>query len=100
MSPREITRRRFIGSTVAGALAAGLPAAAPSHAASPGLDDRMRSPQAWRRFLASQDMMWTRVPAGFFEAPFMGNGGLAASLYRHPSRQRVQLTTTRTPKAR
>jgi alpha-L-fucosidase 2 len=95
MSPREITRRHFIGSTLAGALAAGLPAgaaAAPFEGASPGLDDRMRSPNAWRRFLASQDMVWTRVPADFFEAPFMGNGGLAAWLYRHPSRQRVQLT--------
>jgi alpha-L-fucosidase 2 len=88
-----ITRRQFIGSTLAGALAAGMPLelarAAPGP---PGLDDRMRTPAAWRSFLAGQDMAWTRVPAGFFEAPFMGNGGLAASLYRHPTRQRVQLT--------
>jgi len=93
MSPHEITRRRFIGSTVAGALAASLPVelagAAPGP---PGLDDRMRSPEAWRTFLAGQDMAWSRVPAGFFEAPFMGNGGMAASLYKHATRQRVQFT--------
>jgi alpha-L-fucosidase 2 len=92
MSSREITRRHFIGSSVAGALAASGLTAGPALAASPGIDDRMRSPAAWRRFLAGQDMVWTRVPAGFFEAPFMGNGGLAASLYRHPTRSRLQFT--------
>lgn len=88
-----ISRREFIGSTLAGALAAGLPLELAEAASGPqGLDDQMGSARAWRRFLAGQDMAWTRVPAGFFEAPFMGNGGLAASLYKHPTRQRVQFT--------
>jgi alpha-L-fucosidase 2 len=87
----DLTRRRFLGAAAAGAVAARLPVE-PAAASGSGLDYAMRSPEAWRRFLAGQDMVWTRPPATFFEAPFLGNGGLAASLYRHPSRARLQFT--------
>jgi alpha-L-fucosidase 2 len=92
------TRRWFLGGAVAGAAGAMLPlgaaAAAPPAAAATvvRLDDRMRSPAAWRRFLGEQDMVWRRLPADFFQAPFLGNGGLGASVYRDPAGTRLQFT--------
>jgi alpha-L-fucosidase 2 len=89
-----LSRRTFLGGAAAGALVASLPGSAASASADapPELEDRMASPGAWRDFLGRQDMVWTRLPAAFGEAPFLGNGGLGASLYKHPTRPRVQLT--------
>jgi alpha-L-fucosidase 2 len=91
-----VSRRSLIRGAVAGAATAAVGPALPA-AAEPGgpahhLDDRMRSPQAWRDFLAGQDLVWHGVPGTFYEAPFLGNGGLGAALYRHPTRPRLQLT--------
>jgi alpha-L-fucosidase 2 len=89
------TRRWFLGGAAAGALGTMIPlrpASAATAAAGSGLDDRMRSPAAWSRFLGEQDMLWSRLPANFFEAPFLGNGGLGASMYQDPSGHRVQFT--------
>lgn len=86
-----LSRRTFLEATAAaGAAAAGLRPSTPTPP--PRLDDRMRSAGAWRDFLAGQDPVWRRVPETFFDAPFLGNGGLGAALYRHPSRQRLQFT--------
>ena len=89
-----LSRRTFLGGAAAGALVASLPVSATTASADapPELEDRMASPGAWRDFLSGQDMVWTRLPAAFGEAPFLGNGGLGASLYKHPTRQRVQFT--------
>ena len=87
-----LSRRRFLELAAGAVAAAGVPAHAAAAAPPGGLDDRMASADAWRAFLAEQDMVFRRMPASFFEAPFLGNGGLGASLYKHPSRPRVQLT--------
>lgn len=28
----------------------------------------------WKNFMSRQDMIWTRLPQTWYEAPFMGNG--------------------------
>jgi alpha-L-fucosidase 2 len=89
------SRRWFLGGVTTGALSAVLPlgpAAAKAPGRRGGLDDRMRSPAAWRAFLGEQDMLWSRLPANFFEAPFLGNGGLGAAVYQDPGGKRVQFT--------
>lgn len=95
---RRPSRRGFLGGAAAGALGTMVPLRpaaaqdAPDAATGSGLDDRMRSPEAWRRFLGGQDMVWSRLPADFFEAPFLGNGGLGASAYQDPGGHRLQFT--------
>ena len=90
------SRRWFLGGAAAGALGTMIPlnpaVAATAAAPGSGLDDRMRSPEAWRTFLGDQDMLWSRLPVDFFEAPFLGNGGLGASMYQDPSGHRLQFT--------
>jgi alpha-L-fucosidase 2 len=98
---KKPSRRWFLGGAAAGAVSVMLPSSAAAAAAlpaggpagrRPALEDRMRSPVAWRRFLGDQDMLWSRLPADFFEAPFLGNGALGAAMYQDPSGKRVQFT--------
>lgn len=86
------TRRWFLGGAAAGALSAMLPLSPATATPQRGLDDRMRTPAAWRAFLGDQDMLWTRMPANFFEGPFLGNGGLGAAVYQDPSGERLRFT--------
>ena len=30
----------------------------------------------WKNFMSQQDMIWTRLPQTWYEAPFMGNGSM------------------------
>lgn len=80
----DVSRRRFLQGTVAGTLGATVVTrlADPASAADgtqavtgtpPLIDDRMRTPAAWRDFLADQDMVWTHTPPTFFDAPFLGD---------------------------
>ena len=93
----RLSRRMFLGGAAVaatGASASVLPAA-PARAVTPGAfrwRDEMASPAAWERFLAGQDMVWRRLPATFFEAPYLGNGGLGAAAYRTPAGTRLQFT--------
>lgn len=45
----------------------------PSETSNPQID--------WPAFLSRQDMIWERMPADYFEGPFVGNGWLGAILF-------------------
>ncbi|MET8452610.1 Tat pathway signal sequence domain protein [Streptomyces sp. NPDC005209] len=70
------------GSTLGGALlAAGLPgqatAADPDTAAAATSDP-------WRTVLDDADLVWQRMPATWYEGPFLGNGLLGSGIYAEP----------------
>jgi len=81
-----VSRRGFLGGTVAGVAAGalpGAPAAAERHDR-PRLHNRMRSDREWADFLADQDLVWKRLPRTWYEGPFLGNGFLAVGVYQEP----------------
>ena len=41
-------------------------------------------PEDWSAFMAEQDMVWDRLPEGWHEAPFMGNGSLGTYICLEP----------------
>jgi alpha-L-fucosidase 2 len=84
----SVSRRDFLG--ISGATLAGA-AGLSSDDRPPRLHNTMDSPDAWRRFLAGQDLVWRRMPVNLQEGPFLGNGGLGVAVYRHPDRQRLTL---------
>ncbi|MBE1471286.1 glycosyl hydrolase family 95 catalytic domain-containing protein [Kibdelosporangium phytohabitans] len=77
----EISRRGLLGGAVAGTVLRASPASA--HAAD-GVD--------WPRFLGTCDLVWQRVPRAWYEGPFLGNGFLAAAVYREPGANAVRIT--------
>ncbi|MGH3384725.1 MAG: glycosyl hydrolase family 95 catalytic domain-containing protein [Nocardioidaceae bacterium] len=90
----EVSRRRFLaGASSLGA--AGLTSGwlgAPAHASEGSTHvflDRMRTDADWARFLHDQDLTWGDVPKNFYQAPFLGNGGMGASLYRRTETGRL-----------
>jgi alpha-L-fucosidase 2 len=91
-SRRSFLRTTPIGTTAIGATTLGSATAEavprvipPGPAASGG----MRSEREWAAFLAASDLRWKRLPANFYEGPFLGNGAFGAAVYRHPSRARL-----------
>lgn len=36
----------------------------------------------WQQFLAKQDMVWNKMPADYYEGPFVGNGLLGAIVFK------------------
>jgi hypothetical protein len=89
-----LSRRALLGGAAAGALGAALPLtatpamgqtaapAAATDAPALALNDTMATAKAWTDFLGGLDLVWARVPATFYEGPFLGNGGLGAAVYR------------------
>src|SRR5205823_8247800 len=74
------------GGALAGAL---LPAAAPAFAAHPDRgcgdsDGWLHDAVDWPAFLAGADLIWKRMPAAWFEGPFLGNGFLGSGIYAQP----------------
>ncbi|OKI12742.1 glycoside hydrolase family 95-like protein [Streptomyces sp. CB03911] len=57
----------------------------------PELDDRLVAGSARRDFLAGLDPVWQAVPSGFYDGPFLGNGGLAASVRRPEGETRLRI---------
>ncbi|MFP5039837.1 glycosyl hydrolase family 95 catalytic domain-containing protein [Parasediminibacterium sp. JCM 36343] len=41
----------------------------------------------WPNFLAQQDMVWARMPADYYEGPFVGNGLLGAILFKDSKKE-------------
>lgn len=71
----------------AGALASTLPAGAA--AAAPqgnGPDVRVD----WPTFLAGADLVWRRMPAAWYEGPFLGNGFLGSGVYAEPGANAIR----------
>jgi len=48
----------------------------------------------WPVFLAGHDLVWTRLPGGYGERPFLGNGQLGSMIYQSGNEIRVPLGRT------
>lgn len=46
------------------------------------ISNGMVKPAAWAEYLANLDLRWGRIPQNFYDGPFLGNGGLGASVYQ------------------
>jgi alpha-L-fucosidase 2 len=89
----ELSRRGFLGGVVGGVAATAVTTdTAAAEPGRPGLDNRMRSDQAWARFLAGQDLVWRRLPRTWYEGPFLGNGFLGSMVYQEPGRNALRFT--------
>ncbi|GAA0606720.1 hypothetical protein GCM10010174_24720 [Kutzneria viridogrisea] len=80
-----ISRRTLLAGAagLAGSLAFPMP---PSP---PGLEDTMAADPAWAAYLGDLDPVWRKVPTSFYQAPFLGNGGLGAAVYQTGSAKRL-----------
>ncbi|MFF2040863.1 glycoside hydrolase family 95-like protein [Kitasatospora sp. NPDC058170] len=56
----------------------------------PELEDRLAAGTGWRDFLGGLDPLWQAVPGSFYDGPFLGNGGLAASVRRPEGETRLR----------
>jgi alpha-L-fucosidase 2 len=93
----EVSRRAVLGGVLGGALGGVAAAALPATAAGAGwLADEMSSDPAWEAFLAGADLVWRRLPASWFEGPFLGNGFLGSGIYREPGANAVRFTVQHT----
>ncbi|MEV7086530.1 Tat pathway signal sequence domain protein [Streptomyces sp. NPDC093085] len=52
----------------------------------------MTGDTAWSRFLRGQDLVWKRMPAVWYEGPFLGDGLLGTMVYREPESDRIRFT--------
>ncbi|MFD0262736.1 Tat pathway signal sequence domain protein [Kitasatospora indigofera] len=57
----------------------------------PELDDHLVAGSARRDFLGGLDPVWQAVPSSFYDGPFLGNGGLAASVRRPEGATRLRI---------
>src|SRR5688500_924302 len=77
----RISRRGLLGGAAAGAAFVALPGSA---SAAQEVD--------WAAFRGEQDMVWQRIPRAWYEGPFLGNGFLAAALYKEPGANAIRIT--------
>jgi alpha-L-fucosidase 2 len=92
MTGTNISRRTLIGGAAAAAGAAPLAAVGMAGAATTfALDDTMNTDAAWAAYLGGLDPVWTRIPTNFYQSAFVGNGGLAASLFQTGTAKRLSL---------
>src|SRR5262249_45778983 len=81
----EITRRAVLGCAAGGALIGALPAGTAF------ADDRLVHERVdWPAFLAGADLIWKRMPATWYEGPFLGNGFLGSGIYAQPGANAVR----------
>jgi alpha-L-fucosidase 2 len=90
----HISRRALIGGTAGavGAAALGYEALTAGDAGAAttfALDDTMTTGSAWSSFLGAFDPVWKSVPTTFYQSPFLGNGGLGASVYQTGTAKRL-----------
>ncbi|GAA2066855.1 hypothetical protein GCM10009801_13710 [Streptomyces albiaxialis] len=101
---RAPSRRTVLGTAVATASAAGVTGAAgaagllPSPALADGRPSAAAAPRPghalWEQVLRDADPVWQRMPAAWYEGPFLGNARLGATLYAEPKAEKraVRLT--------
>ncbi|MFH9088647.1 glycosyl hydrolase family 95 catalytic domain-containing protein [Streptomyces sp. NPDC017673] len=100
-----VARRSVLGTALGGAAVAALPGAAHAEQAGSGGDAgpaggrrpwRLRSAMAddsaWETFLRGQDLLWSRLPALWYEGPFLGDGLLGSMIYREPDANQIRFT--------
>ncbi|MEV6103476.1 Tat pathway signal sequence domain protein [Streptomyces sp. NPDC051940] len=108
MSDHHASRRTVLGGIALGGAAAlapgGLPPSAlaatpeapagtPEAPSAPwDLDVRMTADGQWAEFLAGQDLLWGRMPANWYEGPFLGDGELGSMIYKEPGANAVRFT--------
>ncbi|MGW4895737.1 glycosyl hydrolase family 95 catalytic domain-containing protein [Kitasatospora sp. NPDC004240] len=68
-----------------------MPSPRPTPADHPVSADRLVTAVDWADLLAGFDPVWRTVPTGFHDGPFLGNGGLAASVRRPDGDGRLRL---------
>lgn len=49
----------------------------------------------WAAFLARHDLLWTRLPQSWFEAPFLGNGMMGSMFFKDPANNAMILQVQR-----
>ena len=85
-----LSRRALLGGALASAAGAtALGGYAAWAATVPVLNDTMASDAAWYDFLGGLDPVWTAVPTDFYQGPFLGNGGLGATVYQTGTARRL-----------
>lgn len=100
-----VARRAVLGTALGGAAVAALPGAAHAEQRGTGGDAgpagggrpwRLRSAMAddsaWETFLRGQDLRWSRLPALWYEGPFLGDGLLGSMIYREPDANQIRFT--------
>lgn len=45
----------------------------------------------WKNFMSKQDMIWTRLPQTWYEAPFMGNGSMGTYICKEPNKNAIRV---------
>lgn len=45
----------------------------------------------WKDFMSRQDMVWTRLPQTWYEAPFMGNGSMGTYICKEPEKNAIRV---------
>lgn len=45
----------------------------------------------WKDFMSRQDMVWTRLPQTWYEAPFMGNGSMGTYICKEPGKNAIRV---------
>ncbi|MEV5172285.1 Tat pathway signal sequence domain protein [Streptomyces flaveolus] len=100
-----VARRAVLGTALGGAAVAALPGAAHAEQAGTGggagpagggrpwrLRSAMADDSAWETFLRNQDLRWSRLPALWYEGPFLGDGLLGSMIYREPDANQIRFT--------
>ena len=52
----------------------------------------------WKNFMSKQDMIWTRLPQTWYEAPFMGNGSMGTYICKEPNKNAIRVDVNIVPK--
>src|SRR5947207_5731223 len=83
----EVSRRAVLGGLVGGAVAGAVPGV-------PGFadddDGLVHEDVRWAQFLSTVDMVWKRMPAVWYEGPYLGNGFLGSGIYAEPGANAVR----------
>ncbi|WP_233625393.1 hypothetical protein [Actinoplanes sp. ATCC 53533] len=85
----ELSRRQVILGAVGSGAAVALPSA-PSPAVPAGHGRWPIDRIDWAGFLAGADLIWKRLPATWYEGPFLGNGFLGSGIYAEPGANAVR----------
>src|SRR5204862_4426359 len=83
----EVSRRAVLGGLVGGAVAGAVPGV-PAFADDD--DGLVHEDVRWAQFLSIVDMVWKRMPAVWYEGPYLGNGFLGSGIYAEPGANAVR----------